>query len=120
MKKKTQDKEGFTLVEIMIVVAIMGMLAAVAIPSYAKARETAYKHTCISNLQQIDGAIQRWAAEERKDEDQTVAYSDISIYLRNTPMCPSGGTSFEDSYTVTTVAARPVCQRRPEKHTMPK
>jgi len=71
---------------------------------------------CISNLQQIEGAIQRWALEEHKDEGQAVTYSDIRGYLKGTVVCPSGGTGFEDSYTLTTVEAVLTCQRRPEAH----
>lgn len=118
MKTKSQTTSGFTLVEIMIVIAIIGMLAAVAIPNYVEARKKAYAQTCIANLRNIDGAVQQWAAEERKDDHQTVAYNDISMYLRNTPVCPSGGTTFEDSYTLTTVETRPACQKQPERHKM--
>ena len=118
MKNIRTGKDGFTLVEIMIVVGIMGLLAAIAIPNYAQARRTTQKRVCISNLQQIEGAIQRWALEMHKDEGQGVTYSDIRGYLKGTVVCPAGGTSFEDSYTISTVEAVPACQRRPDAHTL--
>lgn len=110
---------GFTLIEIMIVVAIIGMLAAIAVPNFAKARGAAQKTSCINNLQKIDGAIQVWALEQKKDSDQPVTYADITGYLKNSVVCPSGGTSFDDSYTITTVDAKPICQRRPDTHKLP-
>ncbi|HVM50125.1 MAG TPA: prepilin-type N-terminal cleavage/methylation domain-containing protein [Candidatus Acidoferrum sp.] len=118
MKNDTCGKGGFTLVEIMIVVAIMGLLAAVAIPNYVKTRERAYLATCVENLQKIDGAIHVWALDNRKYDQQPVTYSDIRSYLRGSLVCPAGGTSFEDSYTVTTVEAAPTCQRKPATHKM--
>ena len=119
MKNIISRKGGFTLVEIMIVVAIIGMLASIAIPNYAQSRTTAHRNVCISNLQQIEGAIQRWSLEMHKDEGQSVAYGDIRVYLRNAVACPSGGTSFEDSYAVTTVDAAPTCQKKPAAHRLP-
>ena len=116
MKNNKHGRDGFTLVEIMIVVAIIGLLAAIAIPNYAKCRERAYQATCINNLQKIDGAMHAWSLDMRKDEQQPVAYSDIRAYLRGAVACPSGGTSFEDSYTISTVEAPPVCQRKPVTH----
>ena len=119
MKNISSHKSGFTLVEIMIVVAIIGLLASIAIPTYAQARGTAYRNVCISNLQQIEGAIQRWSLDMHKDEGQPVTYSDIRGYLRHSVVCPAGGTTFEDSYTLTTVDAPPVCQRKPTTHLLP-
>jgi len=118
MKSKACSEDGFTLIEIMIVVAIIGLLASIAIPSYGKSRERAYVVTCINNLQKIDGAIHLWSLEMKKDDQQPVTYSDIRPYLRGSVVCPSGGTSFEDSYTISTVATPPTCQRKPATHKM--
>ena len=116
MKNIRSHRSGFTLVEIMIVVAIIGLLAAIAIPNVVQARRKANETACINNLQQIEGAIQRWSMEMHKDEGQAVTYSDIRDYLKRSVVCPAGGTSFEDSYTITTVDAPPVCQRKPDLH----
>ena len=66
MKLNTSRKAGFTLVEIMIVVAIIGLLAAIAIPNFVKARTASQTSACIANLKQIDGAKATWALEEKK------------------------------------------------------
>ncbi len=102
--------------EIMIVVAIIGILASIAIPNFVKARTTAYTNACISNLRQIDGAIQQWALDTKQGETATVTAADILPYLKNSVTCPSGGKTFADSYSVTTVAARPTCLRQPNTH----
>ena len=113
MNIKTSRKSGFTLVEIMIVVAIIGLLAAIAIPNFIKARTTSQKNACINNLRQVDGAIQQWALENKKGAGAAVIYTDIKDYLKNSVICPSGGTTFADSYTIVDVSTKPVCQKQP-------
>ncbi len=119
MKTRTALSKGFTLVEIMIVVAIIGLLAAIAIPNFIRARTTAQKNACINNLRQIDGAIQQWALENKQGATAAVKFTDISSYLKNSVICPSGGTAFSDSYTITDVQTKPVCQKDPVNHILP-
>ena len=103
-------KAGFTLVEIMIVVAIIGLLAAIAIPNFVKARATSQANACINNLRQIDGAAQQWALENGKSTGAAISYpADLTPYIKlnsssSIPPCPAGGT-----YNDATVGATPTC-----------
>src|SRR5579859_1072881 len=121
MNIKTTSKSGFTLVEIMIVVAIIGLLAAIAIPNFVRARTTSQMNACINNLRQIDGAKQQWALETKQATNATPAYTDISPYLKNAVSCPAAGTdtSFGGSYTPNDVSTLPVCKILPTSHVMP-
>ena len=121
MKLLTSRKAGFTLVEIMIVVAIIGLLAAIAIPNFVRARNTAQTNACINNLRQIDGAIQQWALETKQAATATVVEANVTPYLKSSVVCPSAGAggTFATSYTISTVSNAPICQVVPATHVLP-
>ena len=82
MQIKTNKTAGFTLVEIMIVVAIIGLLAAIAIPNFVKARESAQLNSVFNNLRIIEGAKDQWALESKKGTGDSTSLTIISDYLK--------------------------------------
>ena len=120
-------KKGFTLVEIMIVVAIIGLLAAIAIPSFMKARTTSQKNACINNLRQIESGKDQYAIEHGGVTGSAIATNTADIwaalvgtngYIKICPSCPAGsdanakGTVARATadYTVNGIGSNPVCQ----------
>ena len=115
MNHRATRPSGFTLIETMIVASLIGMLAAIAVPNFIRSRTSAHTSACINNLRTIDYAIQQWALEEKKGSNTTVQFADISSYLKSSVLCPAGGTSFANSYSITVVGSQPLCQRVPAR-----
>ena len=83
----------------------IGLLSAIAVPNFVKARGTAQKNSCLNNLRQIEGAKQTWALENKKGEHDIPTPDDLKPYItRGFPTCPNGG-----SYTINEVATPPIC-----------
>jgi prepilin-type N-terminal cleavage/methylation domain-containing protein len=115
MKIKFRRSSGFTLVEIMIVVAIIGLLATIAIPNFVRARLKAQQTACINNLRQIDAAKQEWALENKAAQTASPQLSNIQPYLgRGTagtaPTCPADAAATSaTSYSINDLNTAPAC-----------
>jgi prepilin-type N-terminal cleavage/methylation domain-containing protein len=100
-------RHGFTLVEIMIVVLIIGILLAIAVPNFIRARESSRAKSCQSNLKQIDSAKEQYAMDKKLNKDDSVELTDLvgtDGYIKSTPSCPSGG-----DYTPNGISVNPEC-----------
>lgn len=92
MRRKAHD--GFTLVEIMIVVTIIGLIVAIALPNFAKTRVRTRQKVCIENLSQIESAKQIWGVEHNKKDGDVPTEDDLigpTQYIKKSPSCPAAG-----------------------------
>jgi prepilin-type N-terminal cleavage/methylation domain-containing protein len=103
----TKQRQGFTLIEIMIVVGIIGVLAAIAIPSFQSATHKAQRQSCAINRKNIDGAKANWALENRQPPDAVPSDADLfgdGKYIDHKPDCPARG-----NYSLNTVQEKCTC-----------
>ena len=111
-------KRAFTLVEIMIVVLIIGILLAIAVPNFMKARDNSRAKSCMENLRQISGAKEQAAMDLRLADTAVPAQSDLMpAYIKSWPLEPAGGT-----YTIGDMSTNPTCSvgaTSTPKHVLP-
>ena len=107
-KQLRNRKSAFTLVEIMIVVLIIGILLAIAVPNFVHARETARSKACIENMKQIASAEEQYAMDQKLATGATAPLMTVLVgptaYIKSTPVCPSAG-----AYTINAIGTDPVC-----------
>jgi prepilin-type N-terminal cleavage/methylation domain-containing protein len=95
MRMFRKSDEGFTLVELMVVVLIIGILVAIAIPVFNAARDRAQERACFSNQRQLEGAAQTWAADDILNDISAVTVNDlVPDFIKVTPACPGGGAAY--------------------------
>jgi prepilin-type N-terminal cleavage/methylation domain-containing protein len=103
----SRSQGGFTLVEILIVTAIIGVLAAIAIPTFIYARTKSARKACIANLKEIDRAKSSWALDQKKRTGDIVTDTNLfgaAAYIREKPECPADG-----KYALNPVGVKPKC-----------
>lgn len=108
LRKLTTKRAGFTLVEIMIVVAIIALLAAIAVPGFLRARKRSQASKILNDLRMISGAVDQYAIENSKKSDDQVNIDDWTKYLKkDTNLYVTGNDLFGDPYGAQIVDSLP-------------
>lgn len=111
---------GITIVEMMVVVAIIGIVCAIALPNFAKVRSNAYRDLCITNLQRIAAAKEHWSMETGEADTATPSAADLNSYIKGgtaSLKCPmDAGKTFSTSYSINAINVNPACNINPATH----
>ena len=118
---KNNANRAFTLVEIMIVVLIIGILLAIAVPNFIRAREQSRAKSCSANLKQFDSAKEQYAMDNRANAGDTVTFAQLigpTLYIKATPQCPSNTLPYSAT-ELAAISADPTCSKSTNdyKHT---
>lgn len=115
MRSKAKKSSGFTLVEIMIVVMIIGIITSIAVPNFLQARQTSRRGACIHNLKYIDTRKELYAMEAKLENGDAVTWANlVPTYMKFQPDCPGGG-----GYTINVIGTNPDCSLSAQGHTIP-
>ncbi len=113
---RKRQEQGFTLVEIMVVLLIIGVLVTLALPSWMGARARAQARTCVANLRQIQQAKEAYALVTRARNGTPVSMNDlVPTYLQEEPRCPAAGGA---PYTVGAIGSPPTCPTGLPNHSL--
>lgn len=112
-RRSRHGEAALSLVEILCIVGILGMVAAIAVPSLIRSRDKAQRAGCIENLKQINSAQQQWVFEKKPAADAKIKKKDLLPYFKSGefPVCPSGG-----SYQLGVPDEKPACSLAKEGH----
>ena len=105
-----KSRRGFTLLEIMIVIMVIGVLMAIALPNFVLARRTSHTKACIANLKEIDAAKEQWAMDNNQPGLATPSATDLfgaAKYITQAPTCPTTGAAYDA--TIGSVDTPPTC-----------
>lgn len=117
------DNAGFTIVEMMVVAAIIAILCAIAIPNFMKIRTNTYRDVCITNLRRIAAAKEHWSMETGAADADTPTALQLDPYIGDSTaslICPlDTSKTFSTSYIVNAISTNPACNISPGSHVLP-